>query len=637
MSFAESAHDMPWLGMRRLVFAVLVLCSTAAGGWVMFEILRVNGITLLQSIILILFVITFGWITIAFWTAIAGFLLLLSRRDPATLARFSTQTNPTNLDEQRTVLVMPIHNEDPMRVADGLACTCRSLLDQPDAQGFEVFVISDTRDDAIARQEAQAIAILQRRFASRLAIHYRRRESNQGRKAGNLADFCRAWGYRYDYMIVLDADSIMGGKTLISLVASMQANPRVGLIQTVPIPIRSESVFGRFIQFAAALHSPLLAAGQAFWQGDTVNFWGHNAIIRTQAFMASCGLPTLSGRPPLGGEILSHDFVEAALLRRAGWEVHLDVTLEESYEEVPSNILDFANRDRRWVQGNLQHLRLLGARGLHKVSRLHFLFGALAYLTSLFWALMLAISTIDAIGRAQGEHDFFRQGYQLFPDWPIAVPNLILPLIGSTAALLLMPKVLGLILAFIQRPEGFGGRGKLLLSALLELFIAILIAPIMMVFHSLFILGVLSGRQVSWDAQVREGRSIPWRSALRHTWAATLLGAIWAYATYTWATLFFWWLSPVWLGLLLAAPLVKLTSSLTHGQRLRRAGLLLAPSEVAPPTVLRHLGTFGKQAALQRQPLDLQPPPPSLPQEMPTQSFSVLPQARPNADIRTER
>lgn len=636
MNFAKSAPDMPWLGVRRLLFAVLVLCSTATGGWVMFEILHVNGITLLQSIVLFLFVITFGWITLAFWMAIAGFVVLLFRRDPATLTRFSAHRPPTDLGKHSTVLVMPIHNEDPMRVADGLECTCRSLLDQPRADGFEVFVISDTRDEAIAHQEAQAIAILQRRFASRLAVHYRRRENNQGRKAGNLADFCRAWGYRYDYMIVLDADTIMGGKTLISLVASMQANPRVGLIQTVPIPIRSESVFGRFLQFAAALHSPLLAAGQAFWQGDTVNFWGHNAIIRTQAFMASCGLPTLSGRPPLGGEILSHDFVEAALLRRAGWEVRLDVTLEESYEEVPSNILDFAKRDRRWVQGNLQHLRLLGARGLHKVSRLHFLFGALAYLTSFLWALMLAISTVDAIGRAQGEHDFFRQGYQLFPDWPIAVPNLILPLIGSTAALLLLPKVLGLILAFIQRPAEFGERGNLLLSALLELVIAILIAPIMMVFHSLFILSVLSGRKVSWDAQVREGRSIPWSSAIRQTWAATLLGAIWAYATYTWATLFFWWLSPVWLGLLLSAPLVKLTSSLTHGQRLRRAGLLLVPSEVAPPMVLRHLGRFGKQASLQ-QPLDLQPPPPPLPREMPTQSFRVVPQARPNPDIRTER
>src|SRR5690554_3506202 len=195
MNFAKNAPDMPWLGIRRLLFAVLVLCSTATGGWVMFEILHVNGITLLQSIVLFLFVITFGWITIAFWTAIAGFLLLLSHRDPATLARFSARTIPTNPGEHRTVLVMPIHNEDPMRVADGLECTCRSLLDQPSTDGFEVFVISDTRDEAIARQEARAIAILQQRFAPRLAVHYRRRENNQGRKAGNLADFCRAWGY----------------------------------------------------------------------------------------------------------------------------------------------------------------------------------------------------------------------------------------------------------------------------------------------------------------------------------------------------------------------------------------------------------------------------------------------------------
>ncbi|WP_197053304.1 glucans biosynthesis glucosyltransferase MdoH [Litchfieldella xinjiangensis] len=633
MRSAKPSH-MPLLGMRRLVFALLVLSSTAAGGWAMFEILRVNGITTLQSIVLGLFVITFGWITIAFWTAIAGFVLLLIRRDPATLVRFDPDAPAQHPGEHRTVLVMPIYNEDPERVVDGLESTCRSVLEQPGGDGFEVFVISDTRDDTIADEEATAIAALQRRLAPDMQVYYRRRESNEGRKAGNLSDFCRQWGNRYDYMVVLDADSVMGGKTLVTLVASMQANPQVGLIQTIPIPVRSESVFGRFTQFAAALHSPLLATGQSFWQGDTANFWGHNAIIRTQAFMASCGLPNLPGNPPLGGEILSHDFVEAALLRRAGWETHLEVRVDESYEEVPSNILEFAKRDRRWTQGNMQHLRLLTGKGLHGMSRFHFLFGALAFMTSLLWALMLIVSTVDAIGRAQGRHTFFSDGYQLFPDWPIATPDLIMPLIASTAAVLLLPKILGSTLAFIQRPEAFGGRGCLIASTVFEIVIAILIAPIMMVYHSFFILSILSGGKVSWDAQVREGRSVPWWDAIRHTWAATLLGAVWAIATYQLAPVFFWWLSPVWFGLLLSAPLVKMTSSLTHGNRLRRLGLLLVPSEVQPTRVLRTLGTFAEEVSLEQETAQLQPPPPPVPGEMPIQSFSQQPPPQPTAQAR---
>ncbi|GGX92105.1 hypothetical protein GCM10007160_19600 [Litchfieldella qijiaojingensis] len=613
--------NIPWHHSRRLLFTVLVLTSTALGAWAMFRILHVNGITPLQGVILVLFVITFAWIVIAFWTAVIGFLIRLTRRDPLTLARQVPAQRPaTPIAEHRTALVMPIFNEDPQRVVAGLGSTCRSLLGTREANGFEVFVLSDTTNAEIARREESAVAALQQRFKDRLAIHYRRRTNNKGRKAGNLAEFCRRWGQRYDFLVVLDADSLMSGKTLLALVGAMQANPRVGLIQTVPIPVRQDSVFGRFQQFAAALYSPMLAAGQSFWQVDAANFWGHNAILRTRAFMACCGLPELPGRPPLGGEILSHDFVEAALMRRAGWEVQLDTDLVDSFEEMPSNLLDFAKRDRRWTQGNMQHLRLLGGRGLHTMNRLHFLFGALAYMSSLLWGLMLAVSTLDAIGRALNRHRFFSDSYQLFPDWPIDPPGLIMPLLASTAVLLLLPKVMGILLALWQRPQAFGGRTRLLASALLEIVCAVLIAPIMMAFHSLFVVGVLSGHNVTWAPQVREGRAVPWTDAIRHTWAATLLGGIWALATYQLAPMFFWWLAPVWAGLLLAAPLVRLTSSLRLGDRLRRAGLLLVPTEVSPPEVLRNLS----------QPLPEDgtvcpvPPPPEMPGEMPIQSFTTF-------------
>lgn len=611
--------NVPGQRCRRSLFALLVLISTVLGAWTMFQILNVNGMTLLQGVILVLFTITFAWIVIAFWTALIGFILQLTRRDPLTLSRLDAKSRSVLPDSHHTALVMPIFNEDPQRVVSGLEHTCRSLLDESAAAGdFEVFVLSDTTNAEIARQEEAAVADLQQRLSGRMAVHYRRREYNHGRKAGNLAEFCRRWGQRYDFLVVLDADSIMGGRTLVSLVRAMQDNPRTGLIQTVPIPIRQNTIFGRFQQFAAALYSPMLAAGQSFWQGDAANYWGHNAIMRTRAFMACCGLPELSGRPPLGGEILSHDFVEAALLRRAGWQVWLDTTLVDSFEEMPGNLLDFAKRDRRWTQGNLQHLRLLGGRGLHTMNRLHFLFGALAYLSSVLWGLMLAVSTVDAVGRALNTHRFFSDSYQLFPDWPIPTPSLVLPLLAITITLLLLPKVLGILLALWQRSAAFGGGARLLASALLEIIFAVLIAPIMMAFHSLFVLSVLSGHNITWGPQVREGRTVPWLHAIRHTWAATLIGAIWAGSTYELAPMFFWWLVPVWAGLLLAAWLVRITSSLRLGRRLQQAGLLLVPSEVSPPRVLQDM-----EAPLSsNEVVHLMPPPPETPGEMPVQSFT---------------
>lgn len=581
---------VPWQAVRRLLFILLTVTSTALAGWTMFHVLHTNGITPLQWAILALFVITFGWIVTAFWHAVAGFLLQLCRRDPLSLRRLATQeTGKTPLTLQ-TVLVMPIHEESPQRVVAGLEATCRDLLAQgDDASLFEAFVLSDSQDPVTVQNEQRAIAGLQQRLAGALSVHYRRRDDNQGRKAGNLADFCRRWGHRYDAMIVLDADSLMGGATLVSLARSLQANPDVGLIQTVPIPVRQRTAFGRVNQFAAALYSPMLATGQSFWQGDAANYWGHNAILRVQAFMAHCGLPRLSGRPPLGGDILSHDFVEAALLRRAGWRVLLDPYLTASFEEVPANLVDYAKRDRRWSQGNLQHLRLLPQRGWHLMSRLHFLFGALAYISSLLWMLMLIMSSGEALLQTVDEHRFFRTGYQLFPDWPESTPWIVVPLLGITLALLLLPKLLGIVLAMSRRPDAFGGRSRLLFSALLEMGFAVMIAPIMMVWHSRFVISVLAGFHVDWSSQIRDSSHMAWREAWRHTWPATLLGAIWALATHWWTPAFFWWLTPVWGGLVMAAPLTYLSGQDRWGLALAGRGWLSVPGETEPASVLQRL------------------------------------------------
>ena len=136
--------------------------------------------------------------------------------------------------------------------------------------------------------------------------------TNIGRKAGNIAEFVRNWGGAYDYMIVLDADSIMSGQSLVTLAQTMDAHPTVGIIQTLPLLAGRETLFARLLQFAVRVSGPMFGSGLTFWQLGESNYWGHNAIIRMRAFADHCSLPRLPGSPPFGGEIMSHDIVEAA-------------------------------------------------------------------------------------------------------------------------------------------------------------------------------------------------------------------------------------------------------------------------------------------------------------------------------------
>jgi membrane glycosyltransferase len=579
--------------LRQLLFSTLAAGTTLGGMWLMFDILRSNGVTWLEVALLVLFSITFTWIVIAFWSAAIGFTLQILRLDPLTLRRLASARSCAFAPSGRTAVVMPVYNEDTARIMAGFEANLRSLDRTGQLQHFDFYMLSDTQNPELAQAERAAWTLLLQRLGP-LANHvfYRRREKNLHRKVGNISDFCQRWGGHYEYMVVLDADSLMTGDCILKLVATMDANPGTGLVQTVPIPVRQTTLFGRFLQFAAALHSPMLATGLAFWQTDTANYWGHNAIIRIEAFLACCGLPKLPGKGAFGGDILSHDFVEAALLRRAGWDVFLLAGLEGSYEELPSNLLDYATRDRRWVEGNIQHLALLNARGLHTINRLHFLFGAVAYISTLVWLLMLGLSTVDALVRAAYSNVFFGSEYQLFPNWQIAKTQLIFSMLYLTAGLLLAPKLMSVIVALIYRRAAFGGAIKLLAGALLETLFAILIAPLMMVFHSYFVVNVLQGRKVKWESQSREGRMVPWGQAFYHTAFVGCVALVWGGVTFSMSPMFFWWLMPVLVGLILAAPIVRYSSSITLGRLCRRAGIFLSPSETKPDDVLRDLNVI---------------------------------------------
>jgi membrane glycosyltransferase len=626
---ADAIH-LPAPRLRRLVFFAAVLATTAWGVALMLDVLSVNGMTALELSILVLFAITFAWISIAFWTAVAGFVLQLLGRDPLSLAPLAARWSPDTALSTRTAIVMPVYNEDTARVLAGLEATYRDLQSTGRGASFDFYLLSDTNDPAIAAIEQDAWQALRRRLNGDSRVYYRRRARNEGRKAGNIAEFCRRWGEYYDCMVVLDADSIMTGRALVRLALAMQSNPSAGIIQTVPIPVRQETLFGRFSQFGASLYSPMLATGQSFWQVDVANYWGHNAILRVQAFIEHCGLPELPGRPPLGGEILSHDFVEAALVRRGGWDVYLVPELEGSFEEMPGNVLDYAKRDRRWSEGNLQHMRLLTAHGLHPLSRLHFLLGAFAYACSFFWLLMLGLGTVDAVGRALTVHEFFHFGNQLFPNWPVARVREMFLLMGIVIAMLVLPKVMGVLLCLFQpqRRRSFGGGARVVSSACLELAFSVLLAPVTMSFHAYFVACILCGRRVTWDPQARNSRALPWREVLRSTWVATLGGLAWALGTWWVAPIFFWALTPVLIGLILAAPLVAVSSRPGPGQSLRRSGIFLTAQETDPPQVLSDV------ERLLLEPLPVAPAggadlalalPPDLPCSMPAQRLDSGP------------
>ena len=579
-------------GLRRTGFFGLVGLTTIAATFVMTEVLSANGMSLLEVALLILFAVNLAWIALSFWTAVAGFFLRLLGRDPLSLRPRESVPRPNSIP--RTAIVMPVFQEDPERVFAGLEAIYKSVDATGRRKDFDFFVLSDTRDEHLAKAELAAWRDFGRRMDG-ARVFYRRRRDNTGRKAGNIADFCRRWGRRYTYMVVLDADSLMSGETILELVARMEAHPGMGLLQTQPVPVGRETLFARFVQFASRLYGPMLASGASFWQLGESNFWGHNAIIRTQAFMAHCGLPELPGRPPLGGQILSHDFVEAALLRRAGWQVCFADDLEGSYEEVPTNLIDYAQRDRRWCQGNLQHLKLVAARGLHPLSRLHLLCGAQAYLASLFWLAMLVLTTVAIIGHALVGHAYFPFDYQLHPIWPVFKSAEIHLLLAATMVLLWLPKLLGLVLALVNggTRRSFGGGGRLLLSAGWEALFSVLIAPLMMAFHTLFVISVLAGWSVQWSAQARDERGLSPREAARRMGPSVLLGLFWGIVLWWFAFDFIWWFMPILAGLWLGVPLALWSSRIDLGRWARAKGLLLTPEEKTPPPILH-----GLQAAL---------------------------------------
>ncbi|HJV53940.1 MAG TPA: glucans biosynthesis glucosyltransferase MdoH, partial [Noviherbaspirillum sp.] len=461
---------------------------------------------------------------------------------------------------------------------------------------FDFFVLSDSGSSDIRAAELAAWAELCRTVNGFGRIFYRHRKRRVKRKSGNIDDFCRRWGKNYRYMIVLDADSVMSGACVTTLVRLMEAHPGAGIIQTAPRAAGRETLYARIQQFASRVYGPLFTAGLHYWQLGESHYWGHNAIIRVAPFMRHCALSPLPGRGALAGEILSHDFVEAALMRRAGWSVWIAYDLDGSYEEMPPNLLDELKRDRRWCHGNLMNFRLFAARGMHAVHRAVFVTGVMAYLSAPLWFLFLALSTGLLALHTLSEPQYFVQPRQLFPIWPQWHPEKALALFSATATLLLLPKILSALLVCREGARAFGGRLRVLAAMLLEMLFSMLLAPVRMLFHARFVAAAFLGWALHWKSPPRADAETTWREALAKHGMHTLLGLAWGGAVYWLNPSFLPWLLPIAGALALSVPLSVLSSRVSPGRALRRAGLFLIPEESGPPEELRACAAYQRAA-----------------------------------------
>lgn len=590
---------------RRALLLALTALQVLFAAYYMLAVLPYHGATALEIALVVAFAASFGWVGLGAWLALFGFVVRRRGGDPRGLLARSDRRVLAATPLARTAVIMPVYHEAPGRALAGLAAVYRSVERTGRLRHFDFFLLSDSRDPEVWLREQAAWLALVRELGAQGRFFYRRRRLNLRHKSGNVADFLRRWGRNYTYFVVLDADSLMEGCTLVRMVRLMQLHPGVGILQVPPVIIRARSLFARVQQFANCLYGPLFSAGLAAIQLGDGSYWGHNAIVRTRAFMRHCGLASLRGTGLFRGPILSHDFVEAAYMRRAGYEVWMEPRLGGSFEESPPSLVDELVRDRRWTKGNLQHMALmLGGRGLALAHRFTFLNGIAAYAAGPLWFLFLALSAAELAQFTLWPINYFPGGHRLFPVWPEWRPDWAIRLAASTAFVLMVPKLLAFVevAADARRRRGFGGILRLAAGIVTESLAALLLAPVRMLAHSRFVAEALANLHVHWGGQNRGGE-IGWGAAFATHGFGMALGAGWAAFAWRLRPLFFYWSLPVVLPLVLAPVVSVLSSRRSAGDTFARRGLLLTPEDRRLPAVERALerlpaATLGNPAPL---------------------------------------
>ena len=571
----REAHRLAFDGRTARMRAILALATVLLTAWLaheMYAVLAVGGLVMLEAVMLGLFVVNIGWIGFNSVSAVLGLLAPAPPRPGEGLAQL------------RTAILLPAYNEDTVRVVATACATLRALEARGAADRFDLFILSDTNKPDVWLAEQALVDHARAAHGLQDRLYYRHRSINRERKVGNIADWVERWGGAYPAMLVLDADSLMEADTILELARRLEAAPETGLIQTVPRLVGARTPLARVQQFATRVYGPTLARGLSAWFGDAGNYWGHNAILRTRAFAEAAGLPALPGRKPFGGLILSHDFVEAALLRRQGWAVRLAADLGGSYEQAPPNLVEMVTRDRRWAQGNVQHMALLGVAGLRPLSRLHMATGAFAYLASPLWLLFLLAGMLLALYADLVPPDYFPDGWALFPTWPQIDAQRAIALFGICLLVLFTPKLIGLV-QFLREPASRGQRLRALPDFLVESALSALSAPILMLTQTRAVFEILVGRDSGWNAQARDAGGLPWSTLWRFHRHQMMVGVALGVAAGAISLSLLAWMSPAILSMVIALPLGAFLGANRAGDGMRRLGLLSTPEERETPEI----------------------------------------------------
>jgi membrane glycosyltransferase len=566
---------------RRIAFTAINLATLAALTWGLANVFGKGGWSATDIIIVACFLVGAPWTSIGLWNAILGVWLLHVRRDGVASAAPHLAAGETDAPiASRVALAMTVRNEHPLRSYQRLAVMLQDLDATGWGRQFDIFILSDTTDPAVAAEEERLFHAMRSDLGGPRA-QYRRRTSNEGYKAGNVREFLNNMGRGYDLYLPLDSDSLMSGPAILRMVRIMQAYPRLGILQSLVVGAPASSGFARIFQFGMRHGMRSYSMGSAWWQGDCGPYWGHNALIRIRPFRRHCRLPVLPGGQPLGGHILSHDQIEAVLMRRAGYEVRVIPVETESWEENPPTLMDFTKRDLRWCQGNMQYWRLLGLKGLRPTSRFQVFAAIMMYLGAPAWMLMTATAAAKLIEGDFGQVDM-AFGIAMF---------------FIMFAVSLVPKLMGMLDIALTTGGAarYGGRLRFALGGLLEMVFSVLMAPVVAFRVTLFLIGLVMGKSVIWGGQNRDAYRLTWGDAARGLWPQTLFGLlllisislIKGFGTVVWA-------GPMIAGLMLAIPFAVLTAHPRFGRWAGRHGLCAIPDEIRLPATLRRLDQSGE-------------------------------------------
>ncbi|MBM3529027.1 MAG: glucans biosynthesis glucosyltransferase MdoH [Alphaproteobacteria bacterium] len=572
---------------RRVFFAVLVLLTIFALLALAGYALSAGGFGFADGVLLLLFGLTMPWSVIGFWNATIGFFVMRFARDP--VAAVNPSAARVRNDEPitaSTAITIFVRNEPPDRVIRNLDAMMRELAASGYADKFHLYVLSDTGLPDIAALEEKGFAALKAEWQGRMPVTYRRREINTGFKAGNFWDFCQRWGDDHEFAVTLDTDSFMTAAAIMRMVRIMQADPKLGILQGLVVGLPSTSAFARIFQFGMRLGMRSWTIGSAWWQADCGPYWGHNAALRIAPFKTYCEIPELPGKGVLRGHVLSHDQIEAALMRRGGYDVRVLPEEDLGWEENPPTLIEFIRRDQRWCQGTLQYGFFLFKPGLKFVGRFQLAFAMLMFLGSPAWIGLLVVGTL-AIATSPSTEAFIRAdaGYTL---------------LAVVLVMWFAPKI-ATVIDVLTRPElrrAFGGTLRFLASVVTETCFFILLSPIMWFCHTLFLAGLPFGKVIGWIGQVRDDHTVPWPVAAKQLWPHMTLGwiclAILA-ATHPVAAVYAFLLIAG--GLAVSVPLAVVTAIPRVGHALARIGIGRLPEETAPPRALAALSLPALAAA----------------------------------------